>query len=264
MKKGNSWPGQRDRTQNLPTVEGLLISKLQLPLNFPLYNVPICQEVLIPSEQSTNFIPTTLSSTAKSQTTFITKANTDYTPMTRACFHRCKAINLVNCVSPLLLYTCKLQTMGLARYPNISPEGVWQFLQVSKVLDPQKSFQYTDSRWDGPWWGRDLHCALSIARLYLHGHTDNSQLVAFCMQETIAHIWLKPIDICSVQQLPGLFISLCNLYGGINTRRYILVHGFCFFLAAFYTSLKCRAIRSWIACRCIALCMLFEESSVTA
>ena len=36
--------------------------------------------------------------------------------------------------------------MVLARYPNISPEGVWQFMEVGSVTDPQRSFHYTDPR----------------------------------------------------------------------------------------------------------------------
>jgi len=36
--------------------------------------------------------------------------------------------------------------MVLARYPNISPEGEWQFMKVSSVTDPQKSFHFTDSK----------------------------------------------------------------------------------------------------------------------
>ena len=37
-----------------------------------------------------------------------------------------------------------LKMMVLARYPNISPEGVWQFMEVGSVTDPQRSFHFTD------------------------------------------------------------------------------------------------------------------------
>ena len=87
------------------------------------------------------------------------------------------------------------QVMVLARYPNISPAGVWQFLLTGKVLNSQTSFVFNDSRYS--YWVVEcfvIHVASYILKLFYHSHCCCGPFVLWKSEHGIHN--MQPIYCC--------------------------------------------------------------------